>query len=94
MPAAVTPTALILGPRRRSLLQPLSCRRCGTAVLVEKYSLAHTSVQWPGDSRGCPEFAEWLAAGGPPQTAIIPTCLQLRDSIEDAVRSGALAVPD
>ncbi|TVZ02195.1 hypothetical protein EAS64_25545 [Trebonia kvetii] len=75
-------------------MQPLSCRRCGTAVLVEKYSLAHTSVQWPDDSRVCPEFAERVAVSGRPATAIIPTCLQLRDSIEDAVRAGVLGVQD
>jgi hypothetical protein len=76
------------------LLQPLSCTRCGTAVLVEKHSMAHTSVQWPGDSRVCPEFVERTAVFGRPATAILPTCLQLRDSIEHAVRSGTLEVPD
>ena len=45
-------------------MQPLSCRRCGTAVLVEKYSMAHTSVQWPDDSRACPEFIERAALFG------------------------------
>ncbi|QFU92506.1 hypothetical protein [Amycolatopsis sp. YIM 10] len=75
-------------------MQPLSCRRCGTSVQVKKNSLAHTSVQWDADSRGCAEFAERLASSGPPATAVIPTCLQLRGSIEDAVREGVLAVPE
>jgi hypothetical protein len=75
-------------------VQALSCRRCGTAVLVEKYSLAHTSVQWSAESAGCAEFVERLAVDGPPATAIIPTCEQLRDSIWDAVRAGVVRVPD
>ncbi|MGA4992192.1 ferredoxin [Nonomuraea bangladeshensis] len=73
-------------------MMPLSCRRCGTAVLVKKNSLAQTSVQWNGDSSGCPVFAE-RRASEPGAPAVIPTCPQLRDSIEDAVRSGLLPVP-
>ncbi|GAA3146828.1 hypothetical protein GCM10010466_42290 [Planomonospora alba] len=73
-------------------MQLLSCRRCGTSVLVKKNSLAQTSVQWNGGSGGCAEFAERRAA--PAQApAVIPTCAQLRDSIEDAVRNGLLSVP-
>jgi hypothetical protein len=74
-------------------VQPLSCRHCGADVLVEKYNLAHTSVQWHTEGRGCPEFAERRASGTLPATAVVPTCPRLRDSIESAVREGVLAVP-
>ncbi|CAM5644494.1 hypothetical protein GCM10010261_20500 [Streptomyces pilosus] len=75
-------------------MQPLSCRACGAGVLVEKHSLAHTSVQWHTDASGCPEFATRRAAGTVPVTGLVPTCVLLRDSIESAVRSGELAVPE
>ena len=70
-------------------MQPLTCGRCGTDVLVAKTSLAQTTVQWT-DSSGCVE----LAAPTRRRTAVVPTCRQLRDSIEAAVRSGVLPVPD
>jgi hypothetical protein len=70
-------------------VQALTCRRCGTDVLVAKTSLAQTSVQWT-DSSGCVE----LAAPAGLRTAVVPTCGQLRDSIESAVRAGTLPVPD
>ncbi len=73
-------------------MQTLSCRSCGTEVLVRKNSQAQTSVQWRAGSESCAEFAERLLAGGPPRTVIMPTCLRLRDSIEDAVRTGVLPV--
>ncbi|MFF5966484.1 hypothetical protein ACFY64_22660 [Streptomyces collinus] len=75
-------------------MQPLSCESCATAVLVRKSSPAQTSVQWPDGAEGCTEFAEVLAADGPPRTAVIPTCTRLRATIERAVRAGALAVVD
>ncbi|MFF9542507.1 hypothetical protein ACF1B4_02815 [Streptomyces albidoflavus] len=61
---------------------------------MEKHSLAHTSVQWHSDASGCPEFADLRSAGELPATETIPTCVRLRDSIESAVRSGELAVPE
>jgi hypothetical protein len=70
-------------------VQSLTCHRCATVVLVAKTSLAQTSVQWT-DSRACVEVSQ--TAGR--RTAVVPTCGQLRDSIESAVRSGALPVPD
>lgn len=75
-------------------MQPLSCRACGAGVLVKKHSLAHTSVQWPMDARICPEFAALRASGTLPATEVVPTCLRLRASIEAAVRSGELTVPE
>ncbi|WP_327743484.1 hypothetical protein OHO28_09380 [Streptomyces europaeiscabiei] len=75
-------------------MQPLSCRACGAGVLVEKHSLAHTSVQWHTDVSICPEFAALRASGTLPATEVVPTCVRLRDSIESAVRSGELTVPE
>lgn len=71
-------------------LLPLACLACGNRVLVKKNSLQHTSVQWTTDAaRSCPEFA----ANGR-DTALIATCLKLRDSIDQAVRDGVLEVAD
>ncbi|MFE8013900.1 hypothetical protein ACFU3O_14305 [Streptomyces antibioticus] len=72
----------------------MSCVRCATTVLVRKSSLAQTSVQWPDGAQGCSEFADLLAAGGRPRTAVIPTCTRLRASIEQAVMAGELTVVD
>lgn len=70
-------------------LRPVVCD-CGNRVLVKKNSFQHTSVQWTSDAaRSCAEFA---SHGG--NTALIPTCLRLRDSIEKAVREGVLEVED
>ena len=71
-------------------MQPLSCHRCGTCVLVKKNSLAHTLVQWTSDTDGCVELAEHAEV----DRGRVPTCLQLRDSIETAVRRGQLHVPE
>lgn len=82
----------------------VECRRCGVHVRVTKFSLEHTSVRWTGDAvLGCAEFAAKVAAGGesargsggsPPQfnTALIPACASLRDSIDDAVAAGQVEV--
>ncbi len=67
---------------------PVQCARCGVGVRVVKFSLQHTSVQWPDDAvLGCAEFA---AAGG--ASALIPSCASLRHSIEDAVAGGRVEV--
>jgi hypothetical protein len=74
-------------------LRPLSCRTCGTCVLVKKNSLKHTSIQWTTDAaRSCPVFAEQAAAGA--QTALLDTCDRLGDSIAEALREGLLEVPE
>jgi|EndMetStandDraft_5_1072996.scaffolds.fasta_scaffold322731_2 hypothetical protein len=70
-------------------LQDLACDQCGAAVRVKKLSPQHTSVQWSTRSvRQCAEFA--LRAGDGRPTALIPTCGQLRDTIERAARDGRL----
>ncbi len=74
---------------RRGGLRELACDHCGAAVRVKKLSPQHTSVQWSTRSvRQCAEFAVRAADGRP--TALIPTCGQLRDTIERAAREGRL----
>lgn len=71
-------------------MQPLSCRLCGTQVMVAKNSLAQTTVQW-ADSSGCVEFSRHQDVPDCPN-AVVPTCFHLRDSIETAVSSGEIVV--
>jgi hypothetical protein len=67
---------------------PVECAQCGVVAAVAKFSLQHTSVQWTQQAvRDCEEFA---AAGG--NSALIPTCASLRESIEDAVAGGRVEV--
>jgi hypothetical protein len=73
-------------------LRPVSCRSCGTCVLVKKNSHQHTSIQWTTDAaRSCPEFADRAAEGM--NTALLDTCEKLGESINCAVRDGLLEVP-
>jgi hypothetical protein len=74
-------------------LVPVACSRCATGVLVKKNSPQHTSVQWTSDAAtSCPEIGAQVAAGA--RGAQILGCASLKQSIEDAVRNGRLAVPD
>ncbi len=67
-------------------MEPISCRACGTRVLVEKFSPQHTSVQWSTVAvAACAEFAGAASAR-------VRTCVALRDSIDAAVAIGALEV--
>lgn len=76
---------------RHSVLRRFPCDRCGATVLVAKFSLQHTSVQWDSASVGaCAEFSARLAAGE--QIALIDTCVSLRDSINRAVQESRLQV--
>jgi hypothetical protein len=69
----------------------VECAHCGVRVQVTKFSLQHTSVRWSGQAvLGCAEFAAKVAAGG--ESALIPTCARLRDSIDDAVAGGRVEV--
>ncbi|MYR06923.1 hypothetical protein GTV32_11685 [Gordonia sp. SID5947] len=71
-------------------MQELICGACETTVLVEKFSPSHTSIQWLDDAKhACPEFARFAAAGE--NVNAIPTCPALRETIEEAARSGRLA---
>jgi hypothetical protein len=72
-------------------LRPVSCRVCGTRVLVKKNSPKHTSIQWTTDTASsCHVFAERAAAGE--NTALLDTCERLSDSITYAVQEGLLEV--
>jgi hypothetical protein len=64
-------------------MEPVACGRCGTTVLVSKFSAEQTSIQWQVDSSACPVRAE-LPVG--------ETCPSLADSIRDAVLAGAVGV--
>jgi hypothetical protein len=71
-------------------MESVRCNSCGNRVLVEKYSEAHTSIQWLEDAdRACPEFAEARTEVGRPWT---PTCHKLRESIDDLTISGQLGL--
>lgn len=65
---------------------PVECTQCGVVVRVAKFSLQHTSVQWTRQAvLSCNEFAG-------AESALVPTCMSLRDSIEDAVAGGRVEV--
>jgi hypothetical protein len=73
-------------------LTPVTCSACGVEALVKKNSRKHTSVQWTGAGvAACPEISAPRAAD---PTALILGCDRLRASIEDAVRSGQVVIPD
>lgn len=75
-------------------MKQIDCQQCGTAVLVEKYSIPHTSVQWVSDAAtSCPRFAEATADARDSvcgTTAL--SCSSLSQSIDDAVREGRLPI--
>lgn len=65
-------------------MTPISCRACGRGVLVEKFSAAHTSIQWPFDARECPLVA--AAECGPDGFgAKTRSCAELNRTIDEAV---------
>ncbi|MFJ7984290.1 hypothetical protein [Streptomyces sp. NPDC096351] len=70
-------------------MQPVECATCGNQVLCEKFSPAHTSVQWTAEAGVvCTEFRGRVAAGG--TSARIRSCRSLRASIDRAVADGSL----
>ncbi|MFD4259199.1 hypothetical protein ACFWR9_16625 [Streptomyces sp. NPDC058534] len=72
-------------------MQPVECATCGNQVLCEKFSLAHTSVQWTAEAAVvCTEFRSRVAEGE--TSARIRTCRALRESIDRAVTVGSLEV--
>jgi len=69
-------------------LRPVTCAGCGGSVLVRKNSLAQTSIQWTVEAvASCTEFVGR-------QTALVAGCETLRETIEAAVRTGAVEVAD
>ena len=73
-------------------MAPVTCRSCGTRVLVRKSSWNQTSVQWNGDaSARCAERVEAERNAG---HRLFLVCSALRESILDAVRHGELSIVD
>jgi hypothetical protein len=73
-------------------LTPVVCAACGVEAMVKKNSHKHTSVQWTAEGvAACPEIAAARAAD---PTALVLGCPKLAASIEEAVRTGAVVVPD
>ncbi|WP_328298086.1 hypothetical protein OG389_09870 [Streptomyces sp. NBC_00435] len=71
---------------------PVVCGECGARVLCEKFSPAHTQVQWTGDAATtCPRIAAEVRAGRP--SARVRSCAALGTSIAAAVLEGRLEVP-
>ncbi|MGA4689396.1 hypothetical protein [Rhodococcus rhodochrous] len=67
-------------------MQALSCEKCGVGVLVEKFSPAHTSIQWESDTSECPLISRSGSAPGDHGRE----CSALRDSIDRAVAQRVL----
>jgi hypothetical protein len=63
-------------------LVQVHCRTCGVEVGVKKNSRKHTSVQWTAEAMaGCTGYVNL-------------GCPRLKESIDAAVRDGAVLVPD
>jgi hypothetical protein len=89
--ATASRTASAIADERSWRYTPVECAGCGVVVNVTKFSLQHTSIQWTGEAvLGCAEFAAKVAGGG--DSALVPTCASLRDSIDDAVAGGRVEV--
>lgn len=64
-------------------MTPLDCGGCGRVVRVEKFSAAHTSIEWTFDSRECPFIA--ALADSDVFGSRSRQCQQLRRTIDKAV---------
>jgi YD repeat-containing protein len=75
-------------------MTPVECQRCHATVRVRKSSWQQTSVQW--DAAGARSCAERRspADGGAVREADFFTCAGLRESIAQAVLSGAVPMPE
>ncbi|MFI0978837.1 hypothetical protein ACH4SP_17775 [Streptomyces sp. NPDC021093] len=72
-------------------MRAVECAACGNQVLCEKFSPAHTQIQWTDEAAEvCPRIREKVAAGE--LSARVRSCGELRTSIDAAVRSGLLEV--
>ncbi|MFJ7265975.1 ferredoxin [Streptomyces sp. NPDC099050] len=73
-------------------MTPVACGECDAVVLCEKFSPAHTQVQWTEEAAAaCPRIAAEVAAGLP--SGRVRSCGPLRAGIEAAVLAGRLEVP-
>lgn len=81
-------------------MRPVDCRTCHARVLVRKSSWEQTSVQWNAAARQrCAHTPPADPLGTTcgtrnPLPGLVLGCPELRDSIEVAVRQGALPVLD
>jgi hypothetical protein len=70
-------------------LAEVDCRFCHASVKVKKLGAPYTAVQWNADAATrCAYFTEVRASGG--DSARIPSCPRLGDSIKHAVAEGCL----
>lgn len=69
-------------------MRPHRCHTCEREVRVEKFSEAHTSIQWIGGTAGCPVIAADGSRPGDPGRE----CTALRASIDRAVAGGEITV--
>jgi hypothetical protein len=70
-------------------LAEVDCRFCHASVKVKKLGAPYTAVQWNHQaSTRCAYFAEVRADGG--NSARVPSCPRLSDSIKHAVAEGCL----
>jgi len=71
---------------------PVTCQHCGVEALVKKNSHKHTSVQWT--AAGVASCLEINAARAADPKGFVLGCPRMSASIEEAVRDGAVVVPD
>lgn len=73
------------------MMRPVECGACGNQVLCEKFSPAHTQIQWTDEAAEvCPRIREKVAAGE--LSARVRSCGELRSSIDAAVAGGLIEV--
>lgn len=71
-------------------MESVRCNSCSNRVLVEKYSDAHTSIQWLDDAdHACPRFAASRSRDG---RAAVPTCHLLQQTIDELTVSGQIGL--
>jgi hypothetical protein len=72
-------------------LVEVECGACAAVVQVKKNSEHHTSIQWTADAVAqCRQFAR--LAEEPGGRKVHAPCPRLADSIEQAVREGAVTI--
>lgn len=66
------------------------CGECAARVLVRKHSELHTSIQWNAEAAArCEVFARTADTG---DRVVHESCPRLRESIEQAVKTGRLSL--
>ena len=68
----------------------VTCGECSAAVLVRKHSEFHTSIQWSAEAVSrCEVFAGTARSG---RREVHESCPRLKESIEQAVKTGRLTL--